>query len=131
MTAIEKKRLIKAIAVTLALIIIAVSAGLLTGYFGIRIPCIFNVITGLNCPGCGNTRAVLALLRLDFKAAFSVNAMFPVEFGYLLYLYIFLCFNYIKKGKPSFNSPSSFRWVDITVLMLILIWSIVRNIFGW
>lgn len=127
----EKKRLIKAIAATLALITIAVSAGLLMGYSGVRIPCIFNVITGLNCPGCGNTRAVLALLRLDFSRAFSVNALFPVEFGYLLYMYGLLCFNYIKKGKVSFNSPPSWRWIDITALVLIVGWGVVRNIFGW
>lgn len=131
MSAAEKKRLTKAVAITASFILIAASAALLTAHIGRGIPCIFNVITGLNCPGCGNTRAVLALLRLDFSRAFSVNALFPVEFGYLLYIYGLLCFNYIKKGKVSFNSPPSWRWIDITALVLIVGWGVVRNIFGW
>ena len=32
--------------------------------------CLFRHITGIPCPGCGMTRAHLAALRLDFRAAF-------------------------------------------------------------
>ena len=32
--------------------------------------CLFRHITGIPCPGCGMTRAQLAALRLDFRAAF-------------------------------------------------------------
>lgn len=39
------------------------------------ISCPFHRLTGLLCPGCGVSRMCLALLRLDFAAAFQANAM--------------------------------------------------------
>jgi len=42
----------------------------------LKIPCIFKAVTGLECLGCGMTRAVLSALKLDFKSAFSYHIMF-------------------------------------------------------
>lgn len=39
-------------------------------------PCLFHALTQLYCPGCGATRAVLALLQLDFIRAVRMNALF-------------------------------------------------------
>ena len=39
--------------------------------------CPFLSLTGIPCPGCGLTRAWLAVLRLDFAEAFRLNFMFP------------------------------------------------------
>lgn len=47
------------------------------------IGCIFRLITGIPCPGCGMTRAWLAALRLDFAAAFAYHPLFwvvPIAF---------------------------------------------------
>lgn len=38
-------------------------------------PCLFHRVTGLNCPGCGGTRALSAMLRLDFATAFWYNPL--------------------------------------------------------
>ena len=38
------------------------------------IPCVFNLVTGLHCPGCGISRMFISLFSLDFKTAFSYNA---------------------------------------------------------
>jgi hypothetical protein len=40
-----------------------------------KIPCVFNYATGLQCPGCGLTRASLAILRGDIPAAFNFNEL--------------------------------------------------------
>lgn len=40
------------------------------------ISCVFLELTGIKCPGCGMTRALLAALSLDFKTAFLHHAMF-------------------------------------------------------
>lgn len=41
---------------------------------GPGIPCIFHVLTGLDCPSCGVTHMCMALLRLDIPAAWRANA---------------------------------------------------------
>lgn len=50
---------------------------LLVAIFGLvyllGVPCVFHSVTGLQCPGCGVTHMILALLRLDFSAAWGHN----------------------------------------------------------
>ena len=41
----------------------------------IHIPCLFNKVTGYECPGCGITRASLALLDGNFYQAFRYNML--------------------------------------------------------
>lgn len=65
-------------------------------FYCLRIGCVFQRFFGIPCPGCGMTRALLAVLRLDLKAAFFYHPMFwsiPI-----LYLY-FLSDNGIFKRK--------------------------------
>lgn len=38
-------------------------------------PCPTKAFTGIPCPGCGTTRAALALGRLDVAAAFAVSPL--------------------------------------------------------
>jgi hypothetical protein len=38
--------------------------------------CEFHALTGLNCPGCGATRALYALLHGNLRLAFKDNALF-------------------------------------------------------
>ncbi len=50
-------------------------------------PCVFTAVLGIPCPGCGMTRALLAALRLDLAAAFSLHPMFwslPILYLYFL-----------------------------------------------
>ena len=54
----------------------------------LRIPCVIRSLAGIPCPGCGLTRAWLAVLRLDLSAAFSLHPMFwciPILAVFLLY----------------------------------------------
>ena len=50
--------------------------------------CPFYKFTGLYCPACGNTRSVLAMLRLDLPAAarYNITPLVASVFGILFYL---------------------------------------------
>ena len=109
---------------------VAVAAAVAVFYIlaklGIGIPCLFNRITGLLCPGCGNSRAALALMRLDIGAAFGYNLMFPVEFLYIAWVVFWCCRAYLQ-GKPFAYKPPCL-WLDGTVLAVVLLWWLIRNI---
>lgn len=54
-------------------------------YFDIT--CFILELTGIPCPGCGMTRALIAALQLQFREAFAWHAMFwSVPLLYLCFL---------------------------------------------
>ena len=50
--------------------------------------CTFKSATGLNCPGCGGTRASFYLARLDIVNSFKMNA--TVIVSVILYLFFMI-----------------------------------------
>lgn len=70
------------------------------GYFGIAIslylftdvhiliPCVWKAVSGYECPGCGLTTALIALLRLEWREAWLANPLVyilvPVLIGLIL-----------------------------------------------
>lgn len=126
---IMKKRIIKAAAVWL----IVGAAGLLyalviTKFRLPAIPCIVHLITGLKCPGCGNTTAVLALLRLDFAAAIHANLMALPELAFIMWAALSYTLVYIVSGKKQL-SPKP-EWLNWAFLFLLTVWTVARNIIG-
>lgn len=72
------------------------------------IGCVFRLMTGIPCPGCGMTRAWLAALRLDFAAAFAYHPLFwvvPIAFA-LAFVREEVALSKLKRG------------IDITVIVL-------------
>jgi len=100
--------------------------------YNIGLICIYNKITGLYCPGCGMTRAIYSLFKLDFYQAFRYNVfsiiLFPILLIYLfgeIYARVFDKKNYISSKIPSIY------WIIIAVAMIS--YGILRNfeIFGF
>jgi len=52
-----------------------------TGFFP---PCLFRLLTGFQCPGCGSTRALHQFLHGHFIAAFELNPLFVIAIPFLL-----------------------------------------------
>ena len=107
-------------------IIFAVVLFYILALAGIGIPCLFYKYTGLLCPGCGNSRAALALLRLDLLGALNYNLLFPLEFFYIAWVYVHCCRSYLR-GKP-FSYKPPYPVIDTAFLILVLLWWIIRNI---
>jgi hypothetical protein len=75
------------------------------------IGCVFVEFLGIPCPGCGMTRALRALLRLDLAAAFSYNPLIfamPYVFAYILF---------------PMDGPVHRRILAVIGILAILIWS--------
>ena len=60
--------------------------------------CPFKALTGIPCPGCGMTRAMLSLTKGDFRGAFGYN---PFSF-FLLFMVVFSA----MPGKQAEKLPS-------------------------
>ncbi len=50
--------------------------------------CLFRNLFGAECYGCGMTRALFSLLRLDFGAAWGYNRLVVVVAPLLVYLFL-------------------------------------------
>ena len=72
----------------LKLLVMALCGCLLIAWAALALPCPIRFLTGIPCPGCGMSRAWLAVLQLDIAAAFSYHPMFwavPVLALFILY----------------------------------------------
>ena len=121
----RKKRLWLVLFLWGALLMAGVGYGGFCATTGQGIPCILHKLTGLDCPGCGMTRAVLALARLDIAAAFGYNAIWPVILGYLLWVGLGMSAAFVKRGE-AFYLPGK-TWMHAVILAVILGFGILRN----
>ncbi len=93
---------------------------------GLGIPCVFHLATGLKCPGCGVTRMIMSLLRLDPAAAFKHNAVLLCMLPLLLSLASFSLIRYVRTGSRAMTrTENALILLSVSVL---LVWGVVRNL---
>lgn len=93
---------------------------------GICIPCMFRLVTGYKCPGCGITTMILRLSRLNFAGAFIAN---PFLFVTAPFLAAELIYAFIMSNRGE-RLP---RWNTICLYIycsLLLVFGVVRNLVG-
>lgn len=91
------------------------------------IPCIINEVTGLYCPGCGVTRMLISIIKLDFYQAFRYNPLLFVSLPFALILIIDYLYSKFKKRKPMYEKIDNKIW--IAMIIILIIYGIVRNIY--
>ena len=90
------------------------------------IPCVFNLITGLHCPGCGISRMFISLASLNFKTAFQYNA-YVMRVGPIAA--IFVLRHYIKYILNGTQKSDKFETVLLIIaLILAIAFGVLRNI---
>lgn len=90
--------------------------------------CPFYWATGFKCPGCGSQRAVHQLLNLNISAAFDYNACLVVFIPIILFL---LLADVLRQKFPKMYIASRNPVLSWFLLCVILLWWILRNVFGW
>lgn len=91
-------------------------------FTGISIPCMFYKVTGLLCPGCGITRMILSIIKLDFVSAFFANQFIFVTIPFLL---LEILFNK-KIEKTKFKKVNNI--LIIIYFLLLIVFGIARNL---
>ena len=89
-------------------------------------PCVFHEVTGYHCPGCGNTRAVKALMNLHPITSLRNNPIILMLSLTGLGFYTELAFDVCGK-KISFMPKNQFFWLGL--LGLLLVFYVLRNFF--
>ncbi len=94
---------------------------------GIGIPCLFHLVTGLKCPGCGVTTMVLSLSRLDFLSAYKANPFLLLTLPFLFFEVVYAGFYLPMKNKRN-------KANDVLLILYaigLLVFGILRNVFGF
>jgi len=87
--------------------------------------CQFHRLTGLNCPGCGGTRAAYALLHGNFVTAFRDNALFVAGLPLVAARAGWLALNRWRGRSPGPFFPTRFL---LPLLVVIGVFGVLRNL---
>lgn len=89
-----------------------------------RIPCVFHLLTGLKCPGCGVSTMLVEASHLNFAGAFAANPFLFVTFPFFIFEIVFSII-LACKGKPMPKVNEILLWIYIGAL---IVFGILRNI---
>lgn len=83
--------------------------------------CPVHALTGLDCPGCGTTRAVAALARFDVASAFDHNAL-------LIFVLVVAAAAWARavRAKPSLFSGHPYA--PRTLVVIAAVFTVLRNL---
>lgn len=86
--------------------------------------CLFKTVTGLDCPGCGSSRALHALLHGHLREALSYNYFLVVGIGYATCVFAVTrikSLRYLRKRIAGTGTAYVF-------IVLFFAWWIIRNL---
>lgn len=95
---------------------------------GRGIPCIFRLLTGYLCPGCGMTHAVSALLAGQVRKAVEYNALSVTVLPVLVWYLAFRGYRYLRGEEDRFRV-----WELVLLVVLVLTtaaYGLIRNMKG-
>lgn len=121
----RKERLRKTLSKYAVLFTIGVVYLIISLVVGYGIPCFFNKLTGLKCPGCGATRMLMDIARLNFKSAFYHNPFLftvgPILIGFIAYYEV----QFVKSAaRPS----KKWNVAMSAILVIAIAFGVIRNI---
>lgn len=89
--------------------------------------CLFKLVTGYSCPGCGIQRALHALLHGDVVGAWHYNRFLIVSVP-LMAIYGFA--DKFRTSHPKLYSSLNSPFLIGAIFVMTVTWWVVRNIYG-
>lgn len=85
-------------------------------------PCLFKLLTGWNCPGCGGLRMTHDLLHGDLAASVNDNVFLLVSIPVVTVLVLLRR----RRGKSPLPVPAT-----VTAVVALIAWTVLRNLPGF
>jgi hypothetical protein len=90
--------------------------------------CVFLVVTGFKCPGCGSQRAIHALLHGNFIDALRYNAFFVAA---LPVIALYFLNDYTKLLPSKVDEVITHHYTIAVLGVIVVLWWVLRNVFDW
>ena len=120
----ERRRAVGSL--TARIVLLGLAYALFIQCTGLGIPCVFRLVTGYRCPGCGMTHAAMALIHGQPKIAFRENPLSLSVVPLLLLYGAYRAEVYIRTARTDFR-----KWeiVFLGVLwVVVLLFWLLRNL---
>lgn len=89
--------------------------------------CLFKEITGIPCPGCGSTRAIISLFHGDVGQALWYNPMAVVLLVLFVFIAVYSVFDWILRKREPWHKESIYnkifhrRWPVWTIVLAAIV----------
>jgi hypothetical protein len=97
-------------------------------HYGFYPICYLHALTGLNCPGCGSTRAVHELLHGHLLAAARLNLLLVLSLPHAAWLTARLGIRWLSGQPVGFVLRPMWLWAFLT---LATVFTVLRNLPGF
>ncbi len=127
MSKTQKTILLRFLIINIFALVIGISYGKIAEYFTVNFPdtdiCLFKEAMHFYCPGCGGSRAVIAVVNFDFLSSLKFYPPVIMTVILIILMDIFDIKAFIKNEKSVFNFK-----VFYLVLIAVIAQFLLRNI---